>query len=425
MLEPGLGKTKLALDTALLLKDKISKVFIIIPSGLKSNWEKEIYEETDWIQEDYEYITYPMLSRSKVNRNTNSIVKNSLLIIDESHFLKNPKSKRTKLFLKLIGGREDIYLLSLSGTPNPKNILDMWIQCVLVNGWTGNTPLSYCEFSNIYGEWMYMPQYRTLIGEKNRPILLQGLKDKMFFVKKEDVLDLPPKLYEIQYYELSSEQKKLIKELKKEAIAQVEPTLDYVSATIHNYMMICSGFLNAKYDISGNQYGSITKEGLFKPRPVKVNLRTNPKMELFKLFLESNEEKCIIYCSYVYEVELIEIELSKLYLTYTTRLGKLGVEHNQKSLEFFQVTDIQYLVATTKSTKEGLNIPEAHLVVYFSNTTDLLDRLQSEDRIHRLTQKYPCTYIDFVSSTGADGILLKSLKEKKVNMDSLFKEMIK
>ena len=410
MLEPGLGKTKLSLDTALLLKHKVSKIILVIPPGLKANWMEEIKAETSWDENYYSFIPYSALSLKKVSKSNAIIPLNALVIFDESHYLKNPKSQRTKSILSLLKNRNDLYIISLTGTPNPRNILDLWIQCKLVNGWTGGKELSHFDFSNMYGQWLQLKNFRKLIGEKNRDILMLGLKDKLFFLETKNVLDLPPQIYDTQYYELSSEQKKLIKNLKKESISQVEPSLDYMTATIHNYLMLCSGFISAKYNEEGDKY----EVSEF------VSLSKNPKLELLKSFIEGNEKKCIIFCAYKFEISLITEMLDKLHKTYTVRKGDQAQKYNQAQLDLFKAEDIQYLISTIQITSEGHNIVEADTIVYFSNVYDLKDRIQSERRIWRIGQTNACTYIDLVGVNAPDKILLDSLMYKKQNMTELF-----
>jgi SNF2 family DNA or RNA helicase len=56
-------------------------------------------------------------------------------------------------------------------------------------------------------------------------------------------------------------------------------------------------------------------------------------------------------------------------------------------------------------------------MIYYSNGYDLEKRLQSQDRIHRIGQKQPVTYIDIIAEDTVDNKIVKSLK-KKVNIAS-------
>lgn len=416
-LDMGLGKTLLSLKIAEIMVEKnISNVVLIIPPGLKANWLKEISENTHL--NNVEILPYSMLSLGKGVDVLKQIKNDTLVIFDEAHSIKNPKSKRTKNILKILK-TIDPYILMLTGTPSPRSILDMWIYCEVLNAWSGNMKLNYFQFSNIYAEWVDIKtstiSFKKQIGEKNREVLMMGLRDKVFFLKKEEVLDLPDKMYETIVYDLSAEQKKLLKNLKNEAISQVEPTQEYILATIHNFLMICSGFCNARYSKDGDKY-----------KEVQVNvLKTNPKLNALKDLLMGNEKKIIIFCTYRKEIELISEMLGSMKESYVVRHGGLNQTDKEDVLEQFKTTDVKYMLATVQSTSTGLNITECDTIIYFNNTHDLTHRLQSEDRIHRIGQTSKCTYIDLVGNNAPDQVLLTNLMNKSVSMDNLFKECLK
>jgi SNF2 family DNA or RNA helicase len=59
----------------------------------------------------------------------------------------------------------------------------------------------------------------------------------------------------------------------------------------------------------------------------------------------------------------------------------------------------------------GLTLVNSSISFYYSNTFSLLERLQSEDRQHRLGQHNPVTYIDLIADKTVDEKILKSLRE--------------
>ena len=56
-------------------------------------------------------------------------------------------------------------------------------------------------------------------------------------------------------------------------------------------------------------------------------------------------------------------------------------------------------------------------MIYYSNGYDLEKRLQSQDRIHRIGQKKPVTYIDLIAEDTVDNRIVKALR-KKINIAS-------
>jgi SNF2 family DNA or RNA helicase len=417
--EPGTGKTKTALDISNLIQSNFDHIFIFAPKGLLKTWEKEIEIEGYFSPDFYTLIPYSMVSLKKVE--ALEITDRSMIILDESHFIKNPSSKRTKFFTKLLK-KINPYVLSLTGTPDPRNILDWWIQCYILSAWTGGMELNYQAFSHAYATWKDMItgtgiQFKKFLGEKkgSRDLLMQGFRNKAFFIRKQDVLDLPEKVYEIKYYGLTPEQKRYIKQLKEDALAQVEHTQEYITASMHNFLAVCSGFVRAKFDANAVEY----------QEPKLIEFKQNPKLELLETIIESMDDRqLIIFCSYHKEMEMISALLEKMKITFTTRSGRLSVENNEKSLKSFVDGDFQVLLATVQSTSVGLTMVNCDTVIYFNNTYDLMHRLQSEDRIHRIGQKNTCVYIDLVAENAPDQLLLENLQMKKSNSEETFKAFL-
>lgn len=408
--EMGLGKT---LTSLFIAAERIKSykthdhVFIFCPASLQTNWKNEIEIDNLLSENEFTIFPYSMVSLKKVQGL--KITSNSIVILDESHFIKNPSSKRSKFFINLLK-KINPYIISLTGTPDPRCILDLWIQCYLLNAWTGNLPLNFFSFQYTYANWVQLPHFRKMTGEKNREYLLKGFDGKAFFLRKKDVIDLPDKIYEKRFYELTSEQKKYLKELKKDALSQTELTGDYIMASMHNFLSVCSGFVNVKFDEAGNQY----------PEPKTIRLKKNPKLDLFEdILLSMDNQQVIVFCGRREEVFIIEDLIKNLKLTYSIRIG--GSSENEKSLNDFIENKTQILIATVQSSSTGLNIVNCSTMIYFSNIHDLMHRVQSEDRMHRYGQIKNCLYLDLIAKDAPDALLLESLKSKKNNMEETFR----
>lgn len=408
-LDMGLGKTLLSCVIASKFKDKYDNIYIFCPASMIATWEKEI--ETDHYLKKGEYEIFPYSKVSLKQTKLLNITDRTIIIFDESHFMKNPTSKRSRYFIKLLK-EVSPFIISMTGTPDPRTILDLWIQCYLLDAWTGGLSLNYFQFSSIYAVFKDFGHFKKQVGERNRELLLKGFKDKAFFMKKTDVIDLPDKLYELKYYELTAEQKRYLKNLKDDAMSQDEITKDYIMASYHNFLAICSGFLVAKYDETGKEY----------PEKMIIELRKNPKIDLLNDIIESLEQKqVIIFCSYHKEIEMISSLLNKLKLSFVIRHGKKTNLENMQALGDFVNNHAQVLLATVQSTSVGLTMTNCDTVVYYNNTYDLMHRVQSEDRVHRIGQKNTCVYIDLIAHNAPDHILLNNLKNKKNNMDDTFR----
>ena len=75
-------------------------------------------------------------------------------------------------------------------------------------------------------------------------------------------------------------------------------------------------------------------------------------------------------------------------------------------------SELRFFVGQPKTGGYGITLSAAATVIYYSNSYDLENRLQSEDRAHRIGQKKNVTYIDLVCPNTIDEKILEALKSK-------------
>lgn len=415
----GLGKSILAMCCALekYLLGEIDSILIICPSSLITNWEHEIKKS---IKEEYHFLFNNLTKSSNLQKRTpwNIISHNQLslkcelpgnlrtiIIVDEVHNFKTPTSKRTKLLLNEL---KNYYgALSLSGTPKTNSSMDLFIQTKLLG--LGYTKTSYIQnhcFEKIqnFGGRLTI-SYTNVI--KNESELMDKFKPISSWVKKEDVLDLPEKIFNVKYYELNRKQKLLINkfnnELPKDLDIESKEFTSKFKSYLLNMNMVCSGFF---YNLETGEVENLGGE----------------KIELLKTLIDSiDSEQVIIFCTYHGEVELISNMLNDLKITFSVRHGKMNPEKKAESIEDFKSGKSQILLATTASSSEGLTLTNCNNVIYYSNSFSVGHRIQSEDRIHRIGQNKTCVYTDLISDEGLDSIILNSLNGKNLSLQNLYK----
>ena len=75
--------------------------------------------------------------------------------------------------------------------------------------------------------------------------------------------------------------------------------------------------------------------------------------------------------------------------------------------------DTRFFIANTQTAGMGLNLTAASIVYYYSNDFSLENRLQSEDRNHRIGQKNNVVYKDLMCIGTIDEKVRKALSRKK------------
>ena len=436
-MEMGTGKTKVLIDNVAMLYDKgkVDGVLIIAPKGVVGTWYNQ--ELPNHLADHIENVT--VLWQANINKKQQEkldqlfktghelhiLVMNvealstdkgklfaakflrshkSMMAIDESTTIKNPKAKRTKNILSL--GDICKYRRIMTGSPVTRNPLDLYSQCEFLNPNLLQFT-SYYAFRNRYAEMKTIHVHGRSVDVvhkfQNLKELSETLKPFSYRVLKQDCLDLPEKVYIKREISLSPEQKKLYEQMKKQAFATLNGK-QVTSVTVLTQLMrlqqITCGHFTAD-------------DGSIQP------IRNNRLAELLDV-LEEIEGKVIIWGHYQEDVKNIVNILTDKYGpgSVVSYYGLTPQEERQKNIKKFQANNgVRFLVGTPQTGGYGITLTEANTVIYYSNGYDLEKRMQSEDRAHRIGQKKTVTYVDIIAQDTVDEKIVKSLR-KKINIAS-------
>ena len=152
---------------------------------------------------------------------------------------------------------------------------------------------------------------------------------------------------------------------------------------------------------------------------VTVNLKNNRIAALQQI--AETTRPLVVFCAYKHNVQQIKDALSDYkVVTYT---GDDSTAQKNEAVLAFQEGDADIFVGTSAAAK-GLTLTRASTMVYYSNNYSLENRLQSQDRIHRIGQDNKCTYIDLVVPKSIDEAILRRLKEKKELSNEVLDDLI-
>ena len=436
-MEMGTGKSKVLLDNMAMLYDhgKINGVLIISPKGVVKTWfEQEIpthlpdhveneavlwqaaitkkqQEKLDTLfkSETTLHILVMNVEAFSTTKGASFAYKfmschNTLMAIDESTTIKNPRAKRTKNILKLSQFAK--YKRILTGSPVTRNPLDLYSQCEFLSPWLLNFA-SYYSFRNRYAEMKTIRisgrQIQVVSAYKNLGELSDKLKDFSYRVLKEDCLDLPEKTFMKRTIALTPDQFKIYKEMKEKALAHLNGKVTTTATVLTQLMRLqqitCGHF---KADDGTTQ-----------------EIKNNRISELMDV-LEEIEGKVVIWAHFQYDIASIIKAIVKEYGPGTVVDYYVLTPHDERqdNIRKFQNDDkVRFLVGTPATGGYGITLTAASTMIYYSNGYDLEKRLQSQDRIHRIGQNHPVTYIDIIAEDTVDNKIVKSLK-KKVNIAS-------
>ena len=436
-MEMGTGKTKVLIDNLAMLYDKgrVDGALIVAPKGVIGTWynqelpthlpnhienvsvlwqpniNKKQKEKLDTLFETGEdlHILIMNVEAFSTEKGTMFAKKflrshKSLVAIDESTTIKNPKAKRTKNITDLSNLAK--YRRIMTGSPVTKNPLDLYSQCEFLHPYLLDFT-SYYAFRNRYAEMktlhMHGRQIQIVSNFKNLGELSDTLKNFSYRVLKEDCLDLPDKIYIKRNISLTTEQQKVYKSMKEKALAILNgkqvTSVSVLTQLMRLHQITCGHFVADD--------GSVQE--------VKSN-RLNELMDV----LEEIEGKAIIWAHYQHDIKKIIKSIEKVHGpgSVVDYYGLTAQEHRQPNIKKFQEDDkCRFIVGTPQTGGYGSTLTQAHTVVYYSNGYDLEKRLQSEDRAHRIGQKKSVTYVDLIAEETVDEKIVKALR-KKINIAS-------
>jgi SNF2 family DNA or RNA helicase len=341
-----------------------------------------------------------------------------VLVADESHRLKNPRSKRAKRAVKLAD--ESRYRYILSGSPILNKISDVFFQYRFLD--QGKTfGKNFSVFQNKYmldrnAGWSnkpgYFPKYEP------RPEMYPELQDKLYKIAtritKDECLDLPPLIKTERKLEMARDQAKAYEQMEKEFIAFVEqkekeePKAVVAQLAVTKalrLMQICSGFATAE-------------DGTL------VEFKKNPKIDATKELLEDlvPEHKVILWCSFRHNYVQLENLCKKMKINYAKITGDMSMPAKREAMDEFRGNkDCHVVIANRKAAGIGINLVEASYSIVFSRNFSLEDELQSEARNHRGGSQIHerIVKIDLTCSETIDEHVLLALNSKQAISDAV------
>ena len=325
-----------------------------------------------------------------------------MLCLDESQRAKNPRSKIFHALSALAPSTRRRVLLS--GTPTPKDISDIWAQIFVLDGGKRLGSNFYrwleqvAELGNKWSEFAvkrYIPEAVEEVSLKMQEILLRR--------KKEDVVDLPEKLFSVRYLTLTGTQKKRYEEVCRELVIRISASSG--KTYLRQIDSILEEFLRAVQIASNPRLVDETWKG----EPVKF-LELD---EIVNEIVKEREQKLVVWTNYRRNAA----ELCERYadLGAAEFTGATPTDERQRIINCFQSATskkINILIAIPAAGGVGITLTAAQTAVYLDKTWNAEHWLQSIDRVHRIGQSGTVQIISLHASP-VDELIYRNLKKKQ------------
>lgn len=436
--EMGTGKSRVIILTAdqLHLEGKIDGVVIVAPNGVHQNWiELEIpthsslpagfslcyhssRSDTKAQAKAVQYalsceemlwwaISYDAFVREGARKYLRELFKKKriLLVADESHYIKTPSAARTKILLK--ASPLAAYRRILTGTPITQGPFDTYSQVRFLapEYWKEKGLGTFTAFKQFFGIWRKQfgngREFPVLVEYQNLHLLQAWLRPISSRVLKEEVLDLPPKMYTKRGFEMTAQQRKVYRELKEELVTWIGEemvTAMTVLTQLLRLQQVTCGYL---------PYGDE------EPKLIHRIPGGNARLKSLEDVLQEVSGGVIVWARFVEDINQILESTKRLGLTAVRYDGQVSDENRAKAKTLFQAGEAQVFVANSAAGATGLTLTAAKTVVYYSNSFNLAHRLQSEDRAHRIGQTTSVLYVDLMAEGTVDERIIDSLRTKR------------
>ena len=380
----GLGKTLQVLTAIQYFKDEglleKQKVLVIAPTSLLTNWQEEIRKFTPdltsyifhgpgrrFTKKDYDiYLTSYGVIRSDAGKFKNK--KWFLCVIDEAQNIKNPDTKQSKA-VKSIKAKHKI---AMSGTPVENRLAEYWSIFDYINKGYLTSLKSFRKNYIVPIEKERNLDVLDNFKQITQPFILRRLKTDKSIIK-----DLPDKIVNDVYCNLSREQIALYKETLDASIEDIEANegikrKGIVLKLINSLKQIC----NHPSQFTKSKNYSVDESGKLE---VLMGTLSN---------ILDNNEKVLIFTQYVQMGNIIKDLAEKTFGQEVLFLhGSLSRKKRDLAVKKFQNNpQNKIFIVSLKAGGTGLNLTAAQNVIHYDLWWNPAVENQATDRAYRIGQ---------------------------------------
>lgn len=417
-MDMGTGKSRTAIELARIRQHKIDRVFWFCPVSSKETIRRQIEIHTD-CQTESIYVFDGRTNEIRVPQDAlwyivgvesmsasarvictaaGLVTERSFVIVDESSYIKGHRALRTQRITRI--AQDARYRLILTGTPLSQGIADLFAQMYFLspkilgyNSWY-SFAANHLEYSDRYKGLVVRAHNTEWVAAKIRPYVYQ--------VTKDECLTLPDKLYANRHCRLTDEQESAYAAAKWQFEQDVIDYADYSqwqsSIPIFRLFTTLQGIV-CGFDSSG---GTVTPL-----RHRRLNLLLQAVAEI------PPDNKVVIWGKFHYCIEQIVAALTEEYGAASVAQfhGKIPERARNRELSCWRKS-ARFFVATQAAGGHALDLTAASHVIFYANGFKYSERIQAEDRNHRIGQSSKVLYVDLWALCKIEDRIDRALSKK-------------
>jgi SNF2 family DNA or RNA helicase len=316
-----------------------------------------------------------------------------MVVLDESARIKSPKSSTAKKVVEFCDNVRYAYLLS--GVPAPNSLEEYFNQIRILD------PMLWGKsFYKWRTKYFYPSGYGGYTWDV-KPDCEEKLKSDIAtvaeYVNKADVLDLPERTDSKRVFQLSDDERRHYKNIKRDLVTILDEGETITSANAMGAIMklrqLSSGFLMDD--------GEIYEVGNSKTR------------ELMQLLEDIGRKQVIIWIQFKHEAAKVKAALAKVGYDSGILNSTTTETEKQEYLRDFKLGALQYIICHPKSVGYGHTLVNCSDAIYYSSGYSYDDDYQSRDRIYRYGQKKKCSYYYLIADKTMDKPIMEAVQKKE------------
>jgi len=403
----GLGKTIQGIGVAELLSNhaSISKVLVICPASLKSQWRLEIKRFSERscqvvlgsakdrpAQYDSDKF-FTVCNYEQVLRDFLSIerVRWDLIILDEGQRIKNWEAKTSRVTKAL----KSPFALVLSGTPLENRIDELFSVVEFIDDRRLGPAFRFFNRHRVVNEKGKLLGYKNLdeLRKKLGPIMLRRTRHQV-------IKDLPPRTNRILRIPPTEEQLDLQKGHRQiiQTIIQKRYLTEMDLLRLQKALLMCRMCANSTF--------------LVDKQPPGYSSKLAELSQLLDRIMAEDDRKVVLFSEWTTMLNLIEPILEEQKLNYVRLDGSVPQKKRQGLMHRFQNDPDCRLFITTNAGSTGLNLQAANTVINVDLPWNPAILEQRIGRAHRMGQKRPVQVFLLVTENTLEENLLGTLSAK-------------
>ena len=399
-MEMGTGKSLTLIELARLRAAKVDHVVWFCPVSLKETVRHEILKHTDLGPGDIHVFddktseaSLPAGRRfyvvgiesiggsARVALAVNKLItERSFVAVDESSYIKGPGALRTRRVTAVAARAR--YRAVLTGTPFTQGYVDLYSQMAFLS----KKILGYPSFWSFAANHLEYEVKRIngrdkktghILRSHNTAYLTAKIAPYTYQVRKSECLTLPDKDYEDRWCPMTQEQRYWHETAKEEFLSLADPDdwkMTWLFRLFTALQTIACGFWNRKNEATG-EFGLVEMK--------------HHRLELFAGTVADipADEPTVVWTKYRRPLDQMKSLLEAEYGAGCVARYDGGLSERERAAELarWRARGSRFLLATQAAGGHGLTLTESAHAVFYADGFKYSERIQAEDRMHRIS----------------------------------------